>query len=261
MIDAVEPTESFSVSDYERLALPILNDILSRGKVPIICGGTGFYMNVLLFEHSLGKTPADPTLRAKYEKIAAEKGNAYLHTMLQSVDKESAEKLHENDVKRVIRALEIYELTGKKKSEQCDGDKPRIPYRAVAFDYPREQLYDRIDRRVDVMLQNGLIEEVVGLLERGISPDCQCMQGIGYKEVAEILKNGNLHITMSNINNITSDVINTMRDIIQKNTRNYAKRQLTYFRKMDVRWIAPKSIDEASSGEVIEYYESETNYS
>lgn len=255
MIDVVDPTESFSVSDYERLALPILNDIISRGKVPIICGGTGFYMNVLLFEHSLGKTPADQTLREKYEKIASEKGNSYLHALLRDVDSESAEKLHENDIKRVIRALEIYELTGKKKSEQCDGDTPRVAYRAVAFDYPREQLYDRINRRVDVMLQEGLVEEVKGLLERGVSPDCQCMQGIGYKEVVEILKNNDLHNTVSNISDIMPDIINTMRDIIQKNTRNYAKRQLTYFRKMDVRWLVPTTI-EAAAVEVVKYYES-----
>ena len=137
MIDVAEPTENFSVSDYERLALPILEDIFARGKVPVLCGGTGFYMNALLYRSSFGTTPADPAVRRKYERIAEEKGRNYLHGLLCACDKESAEKLHENDVKRVIRALEIFDLTGRKKSEQCDGDAPRYEFRAFAFDYPK----------------------------------------------------------------------------------------------------------------------------
>lgn len=259
MIDVVDPRESFSVSDYERMALPVLEEIFSRGKVPILCGGTGFYMNALLYRRSLGKVAANENVRRKYEQIAAERGNGYLHSLLEEVDAESAEKLHENDVKRVVRALEIYELTGKRKSEQNDGDEPRIPYRAVAFDYPREELYARINARVDAMLQAGLVEEVEGLLKDGVSPNSQCMQGIGYKEVVEILKNEDLHSTMSDKINTTTDIINTMRDIIQKNTRNYAKRQLTFFRKYKINWIKPKPLEEAAR-EVITYYESGTDF-
>jgi len=249
MIDVVEPTENFSVSDYERMAYPILEDICSRGKVPIICGGTGFYMNALLYERALGETPANEAVRNKYERIAEERGRSYLHSLLEEIDPPSAEKLHENDVKRVVRALEIYELTGKRKSEQNDGNVPRVPFCAVAFDYPREELYRRIDMRVDAMLDAGLVREVAGLLERGISPTAQCMQGIGYKEVVEELKNRSL-------NSITSEIIDTMCDVIQKNTRNYAKRQLTFFRRTEIHWITPKPMEEAAQ-EVISYYESE----
>ena len=243
MIDVVLPSESYSVSDFERAALPIVEDIFSRGKVPVLVGGTGFYMNAILFQSSFGKTPADPAVRRKYEKIAEEEGREKLHELLRKADPESAEKLHYNDVKRVIRALEIYELTGRKKSEQNDGDTPRYPFTAVAFDYPREELYRRIERRVDDMIARGLVDEVKGLLDAGISENAQCMQGIGYKEVVESLKNG--------------DNLSTMSDIIKKNTRNYAKRQLTFFKRMpNLHWLSPKDAAEAAR-EVKRIYECE----
>ncbi len=241
MIDIAEPTESFSVSDFERLALPIVEDILSRKKTPILCGGTGFYMNALLFQSGFGQTPASKEIRQKYEALERAEGRAALHRELEKVDPESAALLHENDVKRVIRALEIFELTGKKKSEQRDGGEPRYPFEAVAFDYPREVLYERIERRVDRMLQEGLVREVRALLESGVPENAQCMQGIGYKEVVEFLKNGGLHSTMS--------------DIIKQNTRNYAKRQLTFFKKMqNLHWLAPEEVS-AAAEKVCEIYD------
>ncbi len=241
MIDVAEPTERFSVSDYERLARPIVEDILARGKLPVLCGGTGFYLNALLYERTLGGAPADAALRARLEAVAEEKGKAYLHEMLREVDPESAETLHENDVRRVIRALEIYALTGKRKSEQHDAPTPRYDFSAVAFAFPRGQLYARIDARVDAMMRAGLVEEVKGLLARGVAEDAQCMQGIGYKEVVEGQKNGYMQSTMS--------------DIIKKNTRNYAKRQLTFFKKFaNLRLLAPQSAEKAAD-EVIEEYE------
>ncbi len=240
MIDVVDPRESFSVSDFERIALPILNDIIGRGKVPILCGGTGFYMNALLYRSSFGNTPADSGVREKYEKIEREMGREYLHDLLVGCDPESASKLHPNDVKRVIRALEIYELTGRKKSEQRDKTEPRFPFIAVAFDYPREELYGRIDRRVDGMFSRGLVEEVKGLLKSGIAETALCMQGIGYKEIVDSLKNDDLQCTMC--------------DIIKKNTRNYAKRQLTFFKKyQNLHWLTPKSIAEAAE-ETVKLY-------
>ncbi len=233
MIDVVEPTENFSVSDFERMALPIVEDIIARGKTPVLCGGTGFYMNALLFQSGFGQTPASKEIREKYAVLEKEEGRAALHRRLEEVDPESAALLHENDVKRVVRALEIFELTGKKKSEQNDGASPRYPFEAVAFDYPREVLYERIERRVDKMLEEGLVGEVRALLESGVPENAQCMQGIGYKEVVEFLKNGGLHSTMS--------------DIIKQNTRNYAKRQLTFFKKMqNLHWLAPENISEAA---------------
>lgn len=224
MIDVAEPTENFSVSDYERMALPVLKDILSRGKTAIVCGGTGFYMQALLFSRTLGGVAADEKIREKYMRMAEEKGRGYLHSLLKERDAESAAKLHENDVKRVVRALEIYELTGKKKSEQHDSLTPRFAYEAYAVDYPREELYERIDRRVETMFDAGLVDEVKGLIARGVDEHCQCMQAIGYKEILEGLRGGESE--------------GEMKEKIKKNTRNYAKRQLTFFRKFaGLRWI------------------------
>lgn len=239
MIDVADPKESFSVSDFERLALPIVEEIAKRGKTPILCGGTGFYMNALLYARSFGSAPADAGIRARYERMAKDFGKMALFRRLEEVDPESAQLLHPNDTKRIIRALEIYEQTGRKKSEQNDADVPRFDFTAVAFDYPREELYRRIRARVDEMMSRGLVEEVKSLLESGIPESAQCMQGIGYKEVVEGLKNGDFH--------------STMRDIIELNTRHYAKRQLTFFKRMkNLTWVAP-SINAAE--EVIKLYE------
>ena len=241
MIDVCGANEPFSVSDFERLALPIIEDVIARGKTPVICGGTGFYINALLYKSSFGNAPANAAIRKKYEEIAREKGNAYLHALLAQHDSESAARLHENDVKRVIRALEIFELTGKKKSEQSDGNKPRFPFQAFAFDYSREELYRRIDLRVDEMFKAGLLDEVKELLQSGISENAQSMQAIGYKEIVQGLKNGDLQSTMS--------------DIIKKNTRNYAKRQLTFFKRTEnLHWITPKPMQEACE-EVLRVYD------
>lgn len=229
LMDVADPSESFSVSDYERLALPVCERLLGQGKVPVVCGGTGFYIQALLFARRQGGVGADPVLREKYERLAREQGKEALHDLLASVDADSAEKLHPNDVRRVVRALEIYELTGKKKSEQDDGFVPRFPYLAVAFDFPREELYARADARVDEMLAAGLVDEVHMLSER-VKEDSQCLQGIGYKEVVEYL-NGNCSYS-------------TMRDVIKQNTRNYAKRQITFFKKLPgIVWLDPKADD------------------
>ena len=225
LIDIVEPTQSFSVHDFECAALPVVEDILARGKVPVLCGGTGFYMNAILFRSGFGHAGGDAAIRERYEGIAAERGREYLHSLLRECDPESAEKLHPNDVKRVIRALEIYELTGCKKSSQTDSVEPRYPYEAFAIDWDRQTLYARIHERTQAMLQAGLVEEVKAL-QASVPVNAQCMQAIGYKEVVEILKNGDLHSTMS--------------DIIEQNTRRYAKRQLTFFKKLpNLHWLEP----------------------
>ncbi len=225
LIDVVEPTESFSVSDYERLALPIVEDLLAKGKTPIVCGGTGFYVQALLYKSQFGNVGADEALRERYETLAKERGKEYVHSILMEKDPQSAEKLHPNDVKRVIRALEIYDITGKAKSMQQDERIPRFDFVAVSIDYPRERLYERIDLRVERMLKEGLLDEVRGLLDSGVTESHQCMQGIGYKEVAEGLRIG-------------SD-IDEIKQLIQKNTRNYAKRQLTFFKRMQRHTYLP----------------------
>ena len=226
MIDVAAPNDGFSASDYERMARPVCEKMLGDGKIPVICGGTGFYIQSLLFSRSLGNVGSSAEIRQRYERIAAEEGKDALFARLRAADPQSADKLHPNDIKRVIRALEIYELTGKRKSEQTDGFVARYSYVAVAFDYPRAELYERIDRRVDMMLEDGLVEEVRHLLASEVSETAQSMQGIGYKEVVQYLKN---EISYS-----------TMRDIIQKNTRNYAKRQITFFKKFpNLVWLNP----------------------
>ena len=217
LIDVVEPTEEFSVSDYEKMALPIVERLFSEGKTPIICGGTGFYINSLLYKSQFGNVGADEKVRAYYEKILEENGREFLHRILKEKDPESAEKLHFNDTKRVIRALEIFDVTGKRKSEQNDAPTPRFDFACVSIDYPREELYRRINLRVDKMFEDGLKEEVLGLLENGVSENSQCMQGIGYKEIVEGIKIG------------AND--EEIKELIKKNTRNYAKRQITFFKR------------------------------
>ena len=218
LIDVVEPKESFSVSDYEGMALPIVEKLLQQGKMPIICGGTGFYINSILFKSQFGNVGADEEIRAKYEALAEEKGKEYVHSILKGKDPESAEKLHPNDLKRVIRALEIFDITGKAKSEQQDKLIPRFDFVSVSIEYPREKLYERINLRVDEMFNQGLMKEVQDLLNEGVTEDMQCMQGIGYKEVAEGIRIG-----------ATEEEI---KELIKKNTRNYAKRQQTFFKRM-----------------------------
>ena len=226
MIDVVEPVCGYSVSEYAQAATPIADRLLSENKTPIICGGTGFYINSVLFDLSYGQVAADAEVRKKYEEILNTRGKEYLFELLKSTDKETAEKLHYNDVKRVVRALEIYEVSGRRKSQIIDSYKPKYNYVAVAVDYPREELYERINLRVDEMLKNGLVEEVKGLLKNGIDEKFQCMQAIGYKEVLQYLRNG--------------DKESTMRDIIKQNTRHYAKRQITFFKKLPkIIWLEP----------------------
>lgn len=218
LIDVISPSESFSVGDYESKALPIVEEISKNGKIPIICGGTGFYINSLLYKSQFGNVGANAEIRKKYEEMEREYGKAYLHALLKEKDPKSAEKLHENDVKRVIRALEIFDITGKTKSSQCDGLTPRFDFVAVSIRYPREVLYQRIEKRVDEMFACGLIEEVKGLLSCGVETHFQCMQGIGYKEIADGLQIG------------ASE--EEMKEAVKKNTRNYAKRQDTFFKRM-----------------------------
>ena len=218
LIDVVSPKESFSVSDYEAKALPIVENLLLQGKTPIICGGTGFYINSILYKLSYGGTPENLEVRNKFFELSKTKGAEYVYNELKKVDEETANKLHKNDLVRVIRALEIFYATGKKKSEQQDKLIPRYDYTAVTIDHDRETLYNRINERVDVMINNGLINEVKSLIDKGVTIENQCMQGIGYKEVYDaILRND----------------FDGLSDLIKLNSRHYAKRQITFFKKLE----------------------------
>ena len=230
LIDVVDETESFSVSDYEKMALPIIDDLLSKGKTPIICGGTGFYINSILYNLSYGKSGENTKIRQELNDLAKEKGNEYVYDLLKSVDKESAEKLHPNDLVRVIRALEIFYSTGEKKSMQNDKNTPRYDYVAVTIDRDRQELYNRIELRVDEMLKDGLIGEVQSLIDKGIIKSHQCMQGIGYKEVYDA---------------IISNDFSSLEYLLKLNTRHYAKRQITFFKKLPNLQYVSKDIDVA----------------
>ncbi|MBR6737555.1 MAG: tRNA (adenosine(37)-N6)-dimethylallyltransferase MiaA [Clostridia bacterium] len=218
LINVVEPTETFSVSNFEELALPIISDLLSRGKHPIICGGTGFYINSILYKLSYGNAQANLEVRKKYQDLFEKEGALTVYSELQKVDPESAKKLHANDVKRVIRALEIFYSTGVKKSLQNDVLTPRFDYVAVTPELDRQTLYNRIEKRVDSMISDGLISEVKGLISDGINLSHQSMQGIGYKETYDAV--------------ITGDY-SSFIDLIKLNTRHYAKRQITFFKRLE----------------------------
>ena len=221
MIDVVEPDQMFTVSMYREMACEAIDDILARGRMPLLVGGTGLYLQAISYEMSLVDNGADHALREKLHRIAGEKdGPKRLHERLQRVDPASAEKLHPNDVRRVIRALEIYETSGRAKSAQADEQRREGPYHVLVYglSLPREMMYARINARVDEMVRNGLVDEVKGLLDRGIEPRLEggAMQAIGYKEIVSALRG---EMTMEQA-----------VDLIKQGSRRYAKRQWTWFR-------------------------------
>ncbi len=228
MIDLAEPSDNFSVGEYKKLAEPILERLFSQNKVPIICGGTGFYINSILYDMSYGNGCANLEIREKYKKLAEEYGNKYVYDILKEKDYDSAIKLHYNDLKRVIRALEIFE-NGQKKSSIVDVLIPKFDFKAYMLGFQREVLYERINARVNIMIKNGLIDEVKGLIADGFDRSSQCFQGIGYKEILEYL-----------------DGVISLDEAIEKiklNTRHYAKRQLTFFKKMpNLKIVNPQEL-------------------
>lgn len=223
LIDIVEPNAEFSVEDFKELADKAIENILSRGKLPVVVGGTGFYIKNLLYALPTASGKSDE-IRKKYNTLVNEGKGADLHKRLQEIDPASADVIHPNDYKRVIRALEIYETTGKARSQFQSSQEPRYNFKMFVIDRDRAKLYERINKRVDVMIEQGLIGEVRTLLENGlITQNSQSMQAIGYKEVVSYLKG-----------NIT---LNDTIELIKKNTRNYAKRQITFFKSIkEAKW-------------------------
>ncbi len=227
MLDVADPSEDFSVSRYCEMATPILEDILARGKTPIIVGGTGLYMDALIKGNSFAPYPSTG-MREKLEAQADKDGMEAMLNLLRSIDPDAAEKLHLKDRKRVLRALEVYYETGETitshntKTQQLP---PKYkPYWFAITDSDRSVLYNRIDRRVDIMLDNGLLDEIQDLLASGVSAKCTAMQAIGYKEFVGALS-GNCSI-------------NEAAQQVKQASRHYAKRQLTWFRRNpDIHWI------------------------
>lgn len=220
LIDEFEPDDEFNVNVFQKLTKKYINEIYEKGKTPIIVGGTGFYIQSVIYDIDFCDTEADNSYRESLETLAKNKGNLYLHEMLRKVDNKSADAIHPNNVKRVIRALEYYNQTGQPISEHNTVQKNNSsPYNFAYFvlNDKRELLYERINKRVDTMFENGLIQEVKELLNSGCNKDMVSMQGIGYKEVVEYLE-GKLSLDET-------------KELIKKNTRHFAKRQLTWFRR------------------------------
>lgn len=225
MMDIIEPSVSFSVADYCNMAHRIIGDIHQRGKIPIIVGGTGLYIDSLVNNVDFGAPDADPSLRAELEELAKCEGNEAVHKILAEIDPKTAEKYHPNNLRRIIRAIEFYKLSGTTISSHAQEAK-NSPYLPVQFaiDWDREVLYDRINRRVDIMIKQGLLEEIKSLLENGYEKTSTAMQGIGYKEFFDYF-DGKISL---------EEAI----EITKMNSRRYAKRQLTWFRRnKDIHWL------------------------
>ena len=236
LMDIVEPDCEFSVADYTELAHKTISDIVSRGKTPIMCGGTGLYIDSVVNDVEFGEFENDYTLRRELEELAKKEGSQRLIDMLSEFDPLSAKKLHPNNLKRIIRAIEFYKVSGIPISEHQHMTKLKESrYNAVEFiiDRERYELYDRINRRVDIMMDEGLTDEVKTLIDRGYSPELNSMQGIGYKELIAYFEG--------------KSTLDEAVDAIKQNSRRYAKRQLTWFRRNEnIHWLSPdNALEEA----------------
>lgn len=244
LIDEFDPDEEYNVMIFQQKAKAYMEEIWAKGKIPILVGGTGFYINALLYDNDFTETENDTSYREECYKLAQEQGPEVLYERLQEIDPEYAANIHANNVKRVTRALEYHYLTGRKFSEHNAEQKGKeTPYDAavIILTMDREKLYERIELRIDLMMEQGLLEEVKGLLDRGYTPDLVSMQGIGYKEFIPYF-NGECTLEEA----VTQ---------LKTNTRRFAKRQLTWFRRqIDGLWIdLGKATGEEALEDVLDY--------
>ena len=227
LVDVLEPEETFNVVRFQEMAKAAMQKIYAGGHIPIVVGGTGFYIQALLYDIDFTENDSDFSYREELERTARDKGAEYLHSLLKQADPEAAEQIHPHNIKRVIRALEFNRKTGQKISAHNEQERRKpSPYDFAYFVLTddRKALYERIDRRVDKMMEQGLLEEVRALKDRGIARDSVSMQGLGYKELLAYL-DGEISL---------DEAIR----IIKRDTRHFAKRQLTWFRReRDVIWI------------------------
>lgn len=226
LVDVLEPSEEFHVVRFQQMAKQAMEQIRSRGHIPILVGGTGFYIQAVVNDVDFTENEASP-YRKELEALAEEKGASFLHEELQRVDPESAEAIHENNVKRMIRALEFYKMTGKKISEHNEEQRKRTsPYNFAYFvlNDDRAKLYARIEQRIDEMLEEGLVEEVTHLKDMGYRRGMVSMQGLGYKEILAYLDG--------------ECTLEEAIEILKRDTRHFAKRQITWFkREREVIWL------------------------
>lgn len=233
LIDVLDPDEPFHVVRFQEMAKAAMAEIYSRNKIPILVGGTGFYIQAVLYDIDFAENGGDGAYRKELGKLAREKGEDFLHDMLRQVDARSADEIHARNVKRVIRALEYFHQTGEKISDHNLRQREKeSPYNFAYFvlNDQRQRLYGRIDRRVDEMLSEGLAEEVERLKARGFTRDMVSMQGLGYKEMLDYLEG--------------KCSLEEAAAVIKRDTRHFAKRQITWFkRERDVVWL-----DKAEAG-------------
>ncbi|MBD5508430.1 MAG: tRNA (adenosine(37)-N6)-dimethylallyltransferase MiaA [Lachnospiraceae bacterium] len=236
LIDVLEPTEAFNVVVFQELAEQAMAEIYGRGHIPILVGGTGFYIQALLYDIDFTENDEDTALRHSLEELARREGSEALYERLRAVDPASCESIHAHNVKRVIRAIEFYEKTGKRISDHNKEQRENVsPYRFAYFvlNDDRERIYQNIDRRVDQMLAQGLVEEVQSLRERGCHKGMVSMQGLGYKEILSYLE-GKISLEEAVY-------------LIKRDTRHFAKRQLTWFRReKEVIWVQKNDFDHDS---------------
>lgn len=234
MVDIIYPDEDFTVANYRDHAKKIIKSINERNKLAMVVGGTGLYINSLVYDLKFTSVAPNNSLREKYEEIVRDKGNQYLHDLLYKIDRDSAARINVADVKRTMRALEIFEETGKTMTEyNKDFRKENDDYNLtmICLNMDRARLYERINRRVDLMVEEGLVEEVDNILKMGYDRNLVSLQGIGYKEIIMYL-DGEISL-------------NNALETIKKASRNYAKRQLTWFRRdKRIQWI---NLDEYSN--------------
>ncbi len=225
LMSFVDPKDAYSVSHYAADARRVINDLLSRGKIPIVTGGTGLYINSLIYDMDFNDVKSDPDIRARVQSMLTAHGPTYVYDELMQLDKEAAMRIHPNNTRKVTRALEVALMGGQSKDFKTDLSlETAYSPKLFVLNRDRQVLYDRIERRVDIMLNDGLIDEVKRLKEMGLTASDTSMKGIGYKETLSYL-NGDL----------TRDAL---AELIKKNTRHYAKRQLTWFRRYkNAHWI------------------------
>ena len=240
MIDEVEPSVNLNVKDFKDMAMVYIDKILDKGKLPILVGGSGFYINAVLFDTDFLYEDEDEAknVRNELEKLYAEKGYEYLYDMLKSIDMESAKVIPKENVRRVIRAIEFYKLHNVKISDHNASERIReskFDYTFYVLTVDREELYRRINERVDLMIERGLLGEVKGLINQGLSKDLNSINSIGYKELYDFCKERDSIIELDDDAKIK---LNSIIELIKMHSRNYAKRQLTWFRaQKNITWI------------------------
>lgn len=232
LVDEIDPREKFSVAKYQKLAKAAIREIFDKGRVPVISGGTGLYINSLMYEMDFAAPPSDEAFRKELEDMALKKGRDYIHSKLAELDPDAAARIHPNNVKKVIRAIEAAQ-NGNKVKDFDNAQVPAADYDVLLAGLTRDraELYERINRRVDILIEKGLVEEVSSLMQMGLGYDDISMKGIGYKEIIGSLEG--------------KYTIEEAIELIKKNTRHYAKRQLTWLRRYDnIKWFNLSSYED-----------------